>query len=63
MSKRNLYPTLSAGKIDNLTNDLINFLAYSDGTKDIKEIGKILKIKNKKIKKIYNILKINRLIN
>ena len=52
MSKRNLYPTLSTGKIDNLTNDLINFLAYSDGTKDIKEIGKIIKLKNKRLKNI-----------
>ena len=63
MSKRNLYPSLSTGKIDKLTNDLINFLAYSDGTKDLKEIGKIINVKNQKIKKIYNILKTNKLIN
>lgn len=63
MTKRNLYDSLSSGRVDNYTRDLMNFLAYSDGTKDIKEIGKIINVNNEKIKKIYNILKINRLVN
>ena len=62
LSKRKLYPTISTGKIDQFYKNLLNFLSYADGTKDLDEIGKKIKLKGEHLKQIYNILKKERLI-
>ncbi len=62
LSKRKLYPTLSDGKINNLSKILLDFLTYSDGTKRLAEISKKIKISELKAKKIFNILKKNNLV-
>ncbi len=62
LSKRKLYPTLSDGKINNLSKILLDFLTYSDGTKRLAEISKKIKISEVKAKKIFNILKKNNLV-
>ena len=56
ISKRNLQPKISTGFLSLTTKNIKNFLAYSDGKNDLKEISKQTKIKNNKLKKIYNIL-------
>ena len=62
MSKRNLYPTLSvAGKNYNRTN-IMNFLQYSDGKNDLKDISKIIKLSLKKVLDIFTLLKKKKLV-
>ena len=62
MSKRNLYPTLSvAGKNYNRTN-IMNFLQYSDGKNDLKDISKIIKLSLKKVLDIFKLLKKKKLV-
>jgi aminopeptidase-like protein len=38
MGKRRLYPTLSTGRVKQSTKDIMNFLTYSDGNNDLKNI-------------------------
>lgn len=57
LSKRNLYPPISTGKIDKFYSDILNFLTYSDGNRNLEEIGKIIALKNKELFKIYKKLK------
>ena len=59
MSKRGLYPTLS--NLKNIipykkSKNFLDFLQYSDGSNDLIEISKILKLKFKKVLEIYNLL-------
>ena len=67
MSKRGLYPTLS--NLKNIipykkSKNFLDFLQYSDGSNDLIEMSKILKLKFKKILEIYNLLlKIKLIIN
>jgi len=44
------------------TKSLLSFLQYSDGTNDIDEISKFLRIKKKQTKKLYQILKSKKLV-
>ena len=62
LSKRNLYPTLSLRKENYFSKKLLDFLQYSDGTNDLKEISKNINLDLKKTKFIYNLLKKNNLI-
>ena len=62
MGKRKLYQTLSSNKIDQLTKDIMNFLAYADGKNGLKTIAKYIKKNDSETKKIYNILKTKNLI-
>ena len=59
MSKRGLYPTLS--NLKNIipykkSKNFLDFLQYSDGSNDLIEMSKILKLKFKKVLEIYNLL-------
>ena len=63
MSKRGLYPSLSTLKTMGSSKDIMNFLQYSDGSNDLKEISKLIKCTFNKTKKIFHLLKKNDLIN
>jgi aminopeptidase-like protein len=63
MSKRGLYPTLSTKNQNKAIENLMNFLQFSDGKKDLDEISKILKLSKKNVYKIYSKLKKFKLIN
>ena len=56
MGKRGLYPTLSGNKLKHFTKDLMNFLTYSDGKNDLKNISKLIKKNYPQTKKIYKLL-------
>ena len=62
LSKRNLYPKISTGKIETFYQNLLDFIVYSDGKNSLEEIGKIIKVEKKNLKRIYNILLKNNLI-
>jgi hypothetical protein len=64
MSKRSLYPTLSNSKLPNYNKNkyLMDFLQYSDGKNDLKDIGKIIKLNSKKVLDIFKLLKQKKLI-
>ena len=57
MGKRNLYPTLSTLNKKRDTQDLMNFLQYSDGRDTLEIISKKIKTNLKETKKIYKKLK------
>ena len=63
MSKRGLYPTLSTKNENKAIKNLMSFLQFSDGKKDLDEISKILKLSKKNVYKIYSKLKKFKLIN
>jgi aminopeptidase-like protein len=62
LSKRQLYPSISTGKVAKFNTQLLDFLMYSDGTNRLSYIQKKIKIKKKEAQKIYKILKKNKLI-
>ena len=62
MTKYNLYPTLSTKNINNIRNQYMDFLQYSDGKNTIEEISKKIKLNLSKVKKIYKLLKDNQII-
>jgi len=39
LGRRGLYPTLGAGRIESSVEDLLNVLAYSDGSTDLLDIA------------------------
>jgi aminopeptidase-like protein len=41
LGKRNLYPTLSSGKGDKALRDMMNLIAYADGTNDLIDLSNI----------------------
>jgi len=62
MTKYNLYPTLSTKNINNIRDQYMDFLQYSDGKNTIEEISKKIKLNLGKVKKIYKLLKDNQII-
>lgn len=62
MGKRNLYPNLSTKSYNKNKKNIMNFLQYSDGRKDLNEIAKIIKVNRIKANKIYKLLLKNKLI-
>ena len=52
LTKYSLYPSLGTVHNKNITKDILNFLAYSDGNHDEEEIAKIIKLDIKSVKKI-----------
>lgn len=62
LSKRKLYPTLSDGKKNKLSRNLLDFIIYCDGTKRLSDIAKKIKISKSKAKTVFYILKKNNLI-
>jgi aminopeptidase-like protein len=63
MGKRKLYPTLSNNKISEFTKNIMNFLTYSDGSNDLKDISKLIRVNFLKTKKIYFFLLKKKLLN
>ena len=59
MGKRNLYPSLSTGKVKPLIQNYMDFLQYSDGTNSLEKISKLIKLDLKSVKKIHNVLNKN----
>tara|TARA_Y100000590_G_scaffold453710_1_gene599235 strand:- start:4154 stop:5410 length:1257 start_codon:yes stop_codon:yes gene_type:complete len=62
LSKRKLYPTLSTGKINKFNQGLLDFLTFCDGTNDIDDISKKIRLNKIKVNQIFKILKKNKLI-
>ena len=62
MGKRSLYHLLGTRSIKKSTKDLMNFLQYSDGANNLKQISKLIKIDYKKTKDIYLFLKSKKLV-
>lgn len=62
MSKRYLYPTLSMFKKNYKISNIMNFLQYSDGKNDLKDISKIIKLSLKKVLDIFKLLKKKKLV-
>ena len=62
MSKRGLYPTLSNLKNMGSTKKIMNFLQFSDGKNDLKDISKMINLNFKKTTYIYQMLKNKKLI-
>ena len=56
MGKRKLYPTLSTGSVNQSTKNIMNFLTYSDGNNDLRNISKLIRINYFQNKKIYQLL-------
>jgi aminopeptidase-like protein len=56
MGKRGLYPTLSEGASKQSARDIMNFITYSDGNNDLKNISKLIRINYSKTKEIYKLL-------
>ena len=62
LSKYNLYNSINFKSQKNHSMNLLNFLQYSDGTRSIKEISKIINLNFKECQKIASVLKKNKLI-
>jgi aminopeptidase-like protein len=62
MSKRYLYPTLSMFKKNYKISNIMDFLQYSDGKNDLKDISKIIKLSLKKVLDIFKLLKKKKLV-
>ncbi len=54
LGKRGLYPTISTKSSANGVQDMMNFIAYADGTKDLIEISNIISVP---VWKLYPIIK------
>ena len=57
MTKRNLYPGLSGPKRKKIIYNIMDFIQYSDGTNDLLEISKMIKLNYSKTLQIYKLLK------
>ena len=62
LGKRNLYPNLSNNVYGKYSLKLLDFLQYSDGSNNIKEISKKIKVNSKISNNLYKILKKNKLL-
>ena len=62
MSKRRLYPFLSTKHHHQHTKNLMNFLQYADGSNDLRNISRIIKVPLSKTNKIFKILLNKKLI-
>lgn len=56
LGKRGLYPTLSTLKKNRTSQKLLDFLQYSDGTNDLEDISKFIKLKKYETDKIFKFL-------
>ncbi len=63
MGKRGLYSNLSIkNNKKSITQSIMDFLQFADGTNDLKEISKLIQLNFKNTKKIYLTLKKNKLL-
>ncbi len=56
LGKRGLYPTLSTLKNKKSSQEFLDFLQYSDGTNDLEDISKFIRLDKKKTFKIFKFL-------
>ena len=57
LSKYGLYPTLSRKNMSKEFNNILNFLAYANGKRNLHELSQLLKIPYYRILKFYKLLK------
>ena len=65
LSKRGLHKNISIKtnyKYKNITKNLLSFLQYADGTNDLEQISKYLKLEKRQSYKLFLILKKNKLV-
>ena len=62
MQKRKLYSNINVSKNINPKRDYMNFLQYADGTLDLNQVSKKIKLDLGSTKKVYLILKKNKLV-
>ena len=62
LGKRGLHPLLGTKDKKTEVKKFINFLQYSNGTNEISDISKLIKVDIKECKKIYKILKSKKLV-
>ena len=62
LGRRGLHPLLGTKEKKTQVKKLINFLQYSNGKNDLKQITKLINIEFKECEQIYKILKKNRLV-
>lgn len=62
LGKRGLYPSLSTKESRKIVRNMINFIAYADGEKDLVEISDILQLPVKELYPIIDILRKNNLL-
>lgn len=62
LSKYGLYPTLSRKNMSIEFKNILNFIAFSDGTRNLYEISEILKLSYLKTLRLYKLLKKKKII-
>ena len=62
LGKRGLHPLLGTKEKKTEVKKFINFLQYSDGTNEISDIAKLIKVTTTECKQIYRILKNKKLV-
>lgn len=62
LGKRGLYPTLSTKESGNLVRDMMDFIAYADGTRDLVDISNLIKVPVDKLYPIIENLRKNDLL-
>ncbi|WP_340005829.1 DUF4910 domain-containing protein [Paenibacillus sp. FSL K6-0276] len=62
LGKRGLYPTLSTKETGKIVRDMMNFIAYADGERDLIQISNIIQVKIKELYKIVDNLYENDLL-
>jgi aminopeptidase-like protein len=62
LGKRGLYPTLSTKESGKIVRDMMNFIAYADGEKDLVEISNIIQVPVKELYPIIDTLLEHKLI-
>ncbi len=56
LTRYNLYPTLSTKNVDKTSQNILNFLSYSDGKNDLISIAEKIQLNYNQTEKIYKIL-------
>jgi len=62
LSKYGLYPTLSRKNMSKGYNNILNFVAYANGKRNLHELSDLLKIPYSKILKLYKLLKKKKIV-
>ena len=62
VSKYGLYPTLSRKNMSKGYNNILNFVAYANGKRNLRELSDLLKIPYPKILKLYKLLKKKKIV-
>ena len=62
LSKYGLYPTISKKNMSKEFNNILNFVAYADGKRNLDELSNILRLPYSKVFKIFKLLYKNKII-